>query len=419
MSCPNCTRMEKEEQMNAIANVDSFKGALTHFEGQVSKVASQLSAALPSHISIEKFQRTLMAAVKADPELLRADRASLINACEKAALDGLLPDKRESALVIFKRNYKDAQGQWHQSLEVTYMPMVFGLRKKILQSGEITDITAKVVYRREMLEGAFLYEEGTEAMLRHRPLMDLTGEDTKDENIIAAYSMATYKDGTKSYEVMRRFEIDRVRESSQTGALFDKKGKPRTPSGPWVDWFPEQAKKTVMRRHSKTLPMSSDLVDVEVQDDDVSARSAAHLLAVQPDAPIALPSAEEFNQQQVIDHDTGEVTDEPSRDEQTGMTEVDEETARALDAAQTYQDLDGPMGEDEEGEPEPEPEREDPKKAKLAEIEQMAADAKTLKEARKADAEWWNHRVVYDEATQKTMDAVMGRLLQKFSENEK
>ena len=276
--------------MNAVANVSQFKQALTHFEGQISSVSKQLSVSLPSHISVEKFQRTLMAAVKADPELLRADRASLINACEKAALDGLLPDKREAALVIFKRNYKDAQGGWQQALDVAYMPMAYGLRKKILQSGEVTDITAKVVYRREHEEGAFLYEEGTESMLRHRPLLDLADGEAKDENIVAVYSMATYKDGTKSYEVMRRFEVDRVRECSQTGATKDRKGQPRKPSGPWVDFYSEMAKKTVMRRHSKTLPMSGDLmIDVEGREQDISARSTARMLDIKPDAPVSLP----------------------------------------------------------------------------------------------------------------------------------
>jgi recombination protein RecT len=96
--------------MNAVAQVDAFKAAMSKFEGQLTSVSQQLAQALPSHISIEKFQRTLMSAVKADPELLRADRRSLFNACEKSALDGLLCDKREAALVIFKRNFKDGQG---------------------------------------------------------------------------------------------------------------------------------------------------------------------------------------------------------------------------------------------------------------------------------------------------------------------
>ena len=322
--------------MNAVANVGQFKQALTHFEGQIASVSQQLAVSLPSHISIDKFQRTLMAAVKADPELLKADRASLINACEKAALDGLLPDKREAALVIFKRNYKDAQGAWQQSLDVAYMPMVYGLRKKILQSGEVTDITAKVVYRREVEEGAFIYEEGTEAMLRHRPLLDLSEDDAKDENIVAVYSMATYKDGTKSYEVMRRFEVDKVRESSQTGATRDRKGQPRRSSGPWVDWFPEQAKKTAIRRHSKTLPMSGDLmVDVEGRELETSASSTERMLAIEPRGPVALPGRDELSQDdERVDASTGEVIDN-GRDPATGMTVVDEEAARKLDAGET------------------------------------------------------------------------------------
>lgn len=382
--------------MNAIAPVSSFKQALTQFEGQISTVSQQLAVSLPSHISIEKFQRTLMAAVKADPELLKADRASLINACEKAALDGLLPDKREAALVIFKRNFKDGQGAWQQMLEVAYMPMVYGLRKKILQSGEITDITAKVVYRRELEEGAFIYEEGTEAMLRHRPLMDLSEEDAKDENIVAAYSMATYKDGSKSYEVMRRFEIDKVRESSQTGATKDRKGNPRKPSGPWVDWYPEQAKKTVMRRHSKTLPMSGDIVDVEARELETTAHSTQRMLSIEPDAPVSLPSPDELDEQ--VDEETGEVSTD-SR----GMTEVDEETARALDAEQSDDASEEPADELS------------PAEQFLANIRGKIEAARDKAALKKAEEEWLKNRAAYDDATAGEVDDLIAAKRRELS----
>jgi recombination protein RecT len=382
--------------MNAVTPISSFKQALTHFEGQIGTVSQQLAVSLPSHISIEKFQRTIMAAVKADPELLKADRASLINACEKAALDGLLPDKREAALVIFKRNFKDAQGAWQQALEVTYMPMVFGLRKKILNSGEITDITAKVVYRREVQEGAFIYEEGTEAVLRHRPLLEMSPEDAHDECIVAVYSMATYKDGTKSYEVMRRFEVDKVRECSQTGATRDRKGQLRKASGPWVDWYPEQAKKTAMRRHSKTLPMSGDLmIDVEGRELDASANSTARMLAVQPDAPRALPSTEELDGRVVdngeaVDPDTGEVLHTDSR----GMTEVDEETARQLDQnsnAGRGESFNDTSEEDQRaGETIEQVEQQPAYLAGVRDIRAKLASAKTPKAVDGVDRDWCN-----------------------------
>lgn len=405
--------------MNAPVPATTFNQALAKFDTQINTVARQLSAALPAHISIEKFQRTLMAAVKADPELLRADRASLINACEKAALDGLLPDKREAALVIFKRNYKDAQGGWQQALEVQYMPMVYGLRKKILQSGEITDITAKVVYRREVAEGAFLYEEGTEAMLRHRPLIEMDEADVGDDMIVAAYSMATYKDGTKSYEVMRRFEIDKVRESSQTGATRDKKGQPRRPSGPWVDWFPEQAKKTVMRRHSKTLPMSGDIIDVEGRELD-AAQSAAAMLSVKPDRPVSLPGRDELDAAQLedqsatssgvpldVDPDTGEVL---QRDPRTGMTEVDEATARALDANDGTLSQDNPTAaegpsDDQRGEAHAEDDVPTWRKA-VDGIRGSIAAAKTAKAIEAIERDWINRIMagVDDAATVRAVD---------------
>jgi len=309
---------------------------VAQFRGQLDQQASDFKAALPAHITLEKFQRTIVTAVQTDPDLLKADRRSLILACMKAAQDGLLPDKREAALVLFKENRKDAQGKWQTKMVVVYMPMVYGLRKKILQSGEIKSIGVNVVYRREYDEGFFHYEEGSEEELRHKPMLDLTSDDTRDENIIAAYSIATFKDGSKDFKVLRRFQIDKVRECSQTGATRTRKGEPRTPSGPWVDWFPEQAMKTALRSHSKTLPMSGDLIDVEAADDAIYARSTATVLAVQPDAPrLVPPTPDEAN------------AGDPPHDPETG--EIDEEAARAADA-EGFADMEGRAPEDQRGE---------------------------------------------------------------------
>jgi recombination protein RecT len=318
---------------------------LVRFRSQLEQRTNEFKMALPSHIKPDQFQRTIVTAVQADPEMLNADRQSLILACMKAAQDGLLPDKREAALVVYKEN-KNVNGQWIERKVVQYLPMVYGLRKKILQSREVTDIKPNIVYRREVEEGHFIYEEGTEAVLRHKPILDLTEEQAADSNIVVAYSIATYKDGSKSYEVMRRFEVDKVRECSQTGATKDKKGRPRTPKGPWVDWFPEQAKKTVMRRHSKTLPQSGDLVgmrDVEADDEAIYAASTAQALDHEPDAPRALPpTREDIAIAEGADPATGEI----ARDEE------DEESARALDrqseAAMERRDDEGEGPSDEQ-----------------------------------------------------------------------
>lgn len=238
---------------------------IAEFRGQLEQSAAELAKVLPSHISPDKLQRTIVTACQQSPKLLEADRRSLLNACFKAAQDGLLPDGREAALVPFNERRK-VNGKWESKTTVAYMPMVYGLRKKILQSGEVADIHANVVYRQEVDEGRFIYEEGTERTLRHKPCLDVDF-DPSDDDIVAAYSVARFKDGGMSFEVMRRAEINKVRQCSQTGALGkERDGEPVEPSGPWVDWFPEQAKKTVIRRHSKMLPQSGDIIDVEAQE---------------------------------------------------------------------------------------------------------------------------------------------------------
>lgn len=279
--------------------------------GQLVSRVDDFRMVLPAHISPEKFQRTVMTAVQSNPELLKADRASFITACMKAAQDGLLPDGREAALVTFNTRKKDSNGNgWNTVVEVQYMPMVYGLRKKILQSGEIKDIQTAVVYRQEIEAGLFVYEEGTERTLRHKPLLDPSFEPT-DDDIAAAYSIATYEDGSFSFEVMRRSDINKVRQASKTGAVGrEYQGKPIPPKGPWVDWFPEMARKTVMRRHSKTLPMSGDLIDVEAMEEVMASRSATALLAsVDADPPVVVPGREDLSQI-AYDSETGEVLDD-------------------------------------------------------------------------------------------------------------
>lgn len=287
---------------------DTANNPIALFQSQLETRARDIQAALPAHITPDKFQRTVMTAVAQNPDLLKADRQSLILACYKAAQDALLPDGREAALVTFNTRQKGEDGQWRTVKQIQYMPMVYGLRKKILQSGGVVSLEVNVVYRAEVEKGTFLYEVGLEPPLRHRPSLDLDDEEMADDQIVAAYSIATMKDGTKSYEVMRRAEINKVRAVSQTGATgrTDRQGNAITPKGPWVDWFAEMAKKTVMRRHAKTLPMSGDLmIDVEGRELENSV-STVRALSIQPDAP----QLEDRSDETPHDPETGEVHEE-------------------------------------------------------------------------------------------------------------
>jgi recombination protein RecT len=370
-------------QSNAIATRSDTP--IDKLKTNLSSRADEFKVALPAHISFDKFQRTIA--------------TSLLLAAMKLAQDGLLPDGREAALVPFKRSFKDGN-EWKAVWEVQPMPMAWGLRKKILQSGMVVSLETGLVYRAEVESGHFIYEIGMDPPIRHRPNLALSDEEMGDENIVAAYSIARIKSehGNPywSVEVMRRAEINKVREASQTGATKDRNGKPRNPKGPWVDWFGEMARKTVLRRHSKVLPMSGDVLDAfEREDEHLAAEGTARLLATEEAEPLRLPDRDELDQEngEVVDQETGEITTD-SR----GMSEVDEETARALDAG-AADETDGNTGESEDA-----AEELSPSEKALREIRGGIEAAKNLSYLKKVDESWVKARAAYDEATAKEID---------------
>jgi recombination protein RecT len=216
---------------------------------QLKQKESQFAAALPAHIPVERFMRVVQTAIQSNPELALVERRSLWNSAMKAASDGLLPDGREGAFVIFNAKEKDAGGREHWIKKAQWMPMIAGIRKKVRNSGEIATWDAHVVHEKD----AFEYELGDQPYIKHKPAM------VADPGpVVAAYSVATLKSGEKSREVMTRAELEKVHAASKSAGR-----------GPWVDWFDEMARKTVAKRHAKVLPMSTDLDDLMRRDDDL------------------------------------------------------------------------------------------------------------------------------------------------------
>jgi len=204
----------------------------------IEAMEPQFVMALPPQINPKKFIRTTITAVQMNQDLLACDRRSLLGSCMKAAQDGLLIDGREAALVIF-----NVKGTPHAQ----YMPMIGGLLKKLRNSGELASISANVAYTND----EFRYELGDEERIVHNPKMGgPRGEP------IAAYAIARTKDGAIYREVMSVEEIEQVRSVSRAAK-----------NGPWVTWWGEMARKTVLRRLMKRLPSSAD-IDAVLENDN-------------------------------------------------------------------------------------------------------------------------------------------------------
>lgn len=234
---------------------------------QLEEMADKWRQSLPAHIPVERFKRVVMTAIQRNPALLNADRYSLWTSSTQAANDGLLPDGREGALVIFRNKVKvkDKSGkevdQWIDA--VTWMPMIAGIRKKVRNSGEMKDWNARVVYEKDK----FAYRLGDDEAIEHEPYM---GPDDPGQ-VICAYSIAKLKSGEVSREIMTRRQIDKVRLVS------------KSKDGPaWSTWFDEMARKSVARRHSKVLPMSTDLDDLMRRDDHLYDTTAQEVAPPRP-----------------------------------------------------------------------------------------------------------------------------------------
>ena len=206
------------------------------FRAQLVKLSPELHNALPSNISPEKFQRVVLTVVNMTPELLNGDRRALFAACMRCASDGLVPDGREAALVMFKGKPQ-------------YLPMVGGILKRARNSGELLSISAHVIYERD----EFLVELGDEERIVHKPAWN-----TDRGKMIGVYAVAKLKDGGMQRALLSAAEVEKVRNASAS-----KNG------GPWTTWPEEMWKKTALRRLSKYLPMDADAEKLFRRDDDL------------------------------------------------------------------------------------------------------------------------------------------------------
>lgn len=227
--------------MNAVVEAKPAN-PIVKLQEQFDTRESSFKAALPAHIPVDRFMRVVMTATQRNPDLVAADRVSLFNSALLAAQDGLLPDGREGALVIY--NTKKGN-DWVKSVQ--WMPMIAGILKKCRNSGELSSVEAHTVHANDK----FSYRIGIDEQPVHEP--DWFGDRGA---VIGVYAVAKLKDGTRVSEIMSKTDIEKVRSISRS------KDK-----GPWVDWWEEMARKTVLRRLSKRLPISSDLDDLIRRDD--------------------------------------------------------------------------------------------------------------------------------------------------------
>jgi len=202
---------------NALTKARDEFSTLLHSETSTAK----LKKLLPADVSIEVFQSVVTRALAEDPALLSTNKESLFLACSRAAQDGLLPDKREGAMVVYK-----GKAQWQ--------PMVAGIRKRAAMAGFTID--AQNVFSKDYFD----YQLGDQPFIDHKPAK----MGTPRGKYLGTYAIATGPDGRKYRAVIEEPEMNQVRSVS------------RAPNGPWKDWYYKMTLKTAVKLLFKSLPIN-------------------------------------------------------------------------------------------------------------------------------------------------------------------
>jgi len=213
------------------------------------EMQTQIARALPEHMRADRMTRIALTAMTRTPKLQDCTPESFFRCLLDLSSWGLEPDGRRAHLIPYGK-------------ECTLILDYKGIVELCYRSGTVHNIHADVVREGDA------FEVSLGKVTTHTPWAFLPKDErAKDAgDIIAAYCIVEMKDATK-FEVMTRDEIDTIKKRSRAGS-----------SGPWVTDFAEMAKKTVFRRASKWLPISSEVVEAFDRDFDgqPAIKAASH-----------------------------------------------------------------------------------------------------------------------------------------------
>lgn len=286
-------------------SLSSWEGFQTEIIARKAELASQL----PSNVSPDRFVNAAIAAVKQNPEILKATPRSLFAAITKAAQDGLIPDGREGVITVYKT-------------DAAWNPMFFGIRKRARELDGII-IDAQVVF----VGDEFDYELGDNPFIKHKP--KARTEKTDASAGVAVYAIFRHPtEGILHREVMWKPDVfDVMNQSRAKGSLM------------WTTFWTEGWKKTCGRRASKSVPVSPALERLITRDDenfDFSHDPSPTRTIAPPtppeDEPDDTPPSNE--PEKIIEPDTP--ADEETIDVAATLTKIEE----TLATAQTIESLD-------------------------------------------------------------------------------
>jgi recombination protein RecT len=224
--------------------VPAFLAMLEQAKGEIARV-------LPEHVKPERVMRVARTAWQMDAKLQQCSARSILSSVMKACELGLEPSGalKHCYLVPFKG-------------EATLILGYAGLLELARRSGQYLKIESRIVNERDV----FLLEYNPDPLFRHQPCLE---GDAGLEKLVYAY--ARLKGGELAFEIMTRDQVEAIRKRLPE---FQRS------SPAWRDYWGEMARKVVLKRLLKRLPLSVELASAVADDNDDDER----ILAVHPTA---------------------------------------------------------------------------------------------------------------------------------------
>ncbi len=225
-----------DKLLPAKQKADTIRALLEH-----PQTMNQMKKAIPHHLTVERLLRVSMTSIQRTPRLLECTPNSLLACIMTCAQLGLEPDQflGQAYLVPFYNSKK-------KTYEAQLIPGYRGFVDLARRSGRVLSVSSQVVYTNDEFE----MEYGIEEKLRHVPADGERGEPK------GVYVVFQYKDNSHSFDYMSTADVEKIRKRSKT-----------PDAGPWVTDWDEMAKKTVIKRHCKLVPMSIEFAQASRLED--------------------------------------------------------------------------------------------------------------------------------------------------------
>lgn len=240
--------------MSQTTQVQKQNGTAVTLGSWLNQKRDELAKVLPKHLTPERLIRVAINCVAKTPLLAACSMDSLYKCVLACAELGLEPGGALGLAYLVP--FKNKAGGYDSQLVVGYRGFIELARR----SGQLSQIEAHVVHAGDQ----FQVEFGLAPKLVHVPKLD-----GSPGQALFVYCLASFRDGGKHVEVMTIEAVNNIRARSRAAL-----------SGPWVTDYEEMARKTVVRRAAKYLPLSPELAQAFEADDDV-----VDVEAVQNQAP--------------------------------------------------------------------------------------------------------------------------------------